>query len=103
MISREGNRLMVRGSLTIANVPVLFEAGLQYLNGENLLVDFSQIEAVDSAAISLLLGWARAAQQHQHELHVVGLPENLLSLARLYGVSDMLPQQSAASQESVSA
>jgi phospholipid transport system transporter-binding protein len=104
VITREGERLKVHGSVTIATVPTLFEEGLRYLSSEDLLVDFSQTEAVDSAAISLLLGWARAAQRGQHDLRVAGLPENLLSLARLYGVADMLPMQSATStsQESAS-
>lgn len=85
---------MVRGRLTIATVPTLFETGLQHLTSEDLLVDLSQVEAVDSAAVSMLLGWARAAQSGQHELRVVGLPDDLLSLARLYGVAELLPQQS---------
>lgn len=86
---------MVRGRLTIATVPTLFEAGLQQLTSEDLLVDFTQVEAVDSAAVSMLLGWTRAAQRGQHELRVVGLPDDLLSLARLYGVAELLPQQPA--------
>lgn len=95
MITREGERLLVSGRLTIATVPTLFEAGLQHLTSEDLLVDFSQVEAVDSAAVSMLLGWLRAAQRSQHALRITGLPEDLLSLAHLYGVSELLPQQSA--------
>lgn len=95
MITREDGRLVVRGRLTIATVPALFEAGLQHLASEDLLVDFSQVEAVDSAAVSMLLGWLRAAQRSQRTLHVTGLPDDLLSLARLYGVADLLPQQPA--------
>lgn len=102
MITRECERLRVHGSLTIATVPALFEEGLQHLNNEDLLVDFSQTEAVDSAAVSMLLGWARAAQRGQRNLRVIGLPDDLLSLARLYGVADMLPRQSATLQESTS-
>ncbi|MDD5300821.1 MAG: STAS domain-containing protein [Gallionella sp.] len=94
MITCEGDRLMVQGRLTIATVPALFEAGLQHLASGNFLVDFSKVEAVDSAAVSLLLGWSRAAQRSKRELRVAGLPADLLSLARLYGVSDLLPQQS---------
>ncbi|MBY0575878.1 MAG: STAS domain-containing protein [Gallionellaceae bacterium] len=93
MIAREGERLVVRGPLTIATVPALFEEGLRHLNDEDLLVDFSQAETVDSAAVSMLLGWARAAQRGQHSLRVAGLPKDLLSLAHLYGVADMLPQE----------
>jgi len=55
-------------------------------------VDFSEVESVDSAAISMLLGWSRAAQRAQRDLRVRNLPEDLLSLARLYGVADLLPQ-----------
>lgn len=95
MITREGERLVVRGRLTIETVPTLFETGLRLLASEDLLVDFSGVEAVDSAAVSLLLGWTRAVQRGQRELRVVGLPDDLLSLARLYGVADMLPHQPA--------
>lgn len=95
MITREDGRLVVGGRLTIATVPALFEAGLQHLASEDLLVDFSQVEAVDSAAVSMLLGWSRAAQRNQRTLRVTQLPDDLLSLARLYGVAELLPQQSA--------
>ena len=94
MITREGERLMVRGPLTIATVPALFETGLQHLVSEDLLVDMAGVEAVDSAAVSMLLGWTRAAQRGQRKLRAASLPEDLLSLARLYGVDDLLPQQS---------
>jgi len=86
---------VIRGRLTIATVPALFETGLQHLASEDLLVDFSQVEAVDSAAVSMLLGWLRAAQRSQRTLRVTGLPEDLLSLADLYGVTELLPRQSA--------
>lgn len=95
MITREDGRLVVRGRLTIATVPALFETGLQHLTSEDLLVDFSRVEAVDSAAVSMLLGWLRAAQRSQRALRVTGLPEDLLSLADLYGVTELLPRQSA--------
>lgn len=87
--------MVVHGNLTIETVPVLFETGLQYLASEDFQLDLSRVDAVDSAAVSMLLGWARAAQRTQHELRVKGLPEALLSLADLYGVAEMLPKQSA--------
>jgi len=86
--------MMVQGSLNIATVPALFETGLQQLSGDDFQVDFSGADSVDSAAVSLLLGWNRAARNSHHELRVKGLPEDLLSLARLYGVAEFLPQQS---------
>ena len=94
MIKREDGWLVVDGQLTIETVPALFESGLQYLASEDLRVDFSKVESVDSAAVSMLLGWTRAAQRSQRTLRVSGLPADLLSLARLYGVAELLPQQS---------
>lgn len=95
MIRREDGWLAVEGQLTMETVPALFESGLQYLANEDLRVDFSKVESVDSAAVSLLLGWTRAAQRSQRTMQVTGLPADLLSLARLYGVDELLPQQSA--------
>lgn len=94
MIKREDDWMVVEGHLTIETVPALFETGLQHLASEDLRVDFSRVESVDSAAVSMLLGWTRAAQRSQRALHVTGLPDDLLSLARLYGVAELLPQQS---------
>ena len=84
--------MIVQGSVSIETVPALFESGLQQLLSDDLQVDFSQVESVDSAAVSMLLGLVRGAQRTRHDLRVKGLPENLLSLARLYGVAEFLPQ-----------
>lgn len=90
---RAGGRMMVQGHVTMDTVPAIFEQGLRHLNSEDLLVDCSQIETLDSAAVSMLLAWERAAQRGQRSLQIINVPENLLSLARLYGVEDLLPKQ----------
>jgi phospholipid transport system transporter-binding protein len=101
VIKREGEWMVVQGSLTIETVPAIFAVGLQHLTSEDMRVDFSRVEAVDSAAVSLLLGWARAASRYRHRLRVTGLPDDLQSLAKLYGVVELLPQQSDAPFRSV--
>ncbi|OFZ66670.1 MAG: anti-sigma-factor [Betaproteobacteria bacterium RBG_16_56_24] len=94
MTEREGVKMVMQGNLDMDTVPVLYATGLKHLAGADLHVDFSRVEAVDSAAVSMLLGWARTAQRGQRELRVAGLPDDLLSLARLYGVDELLPRQS---------
>lgn len=89
-----GEWLIVQGRLNTETVPALFETGLLHLAGKDLQVDFSRVEFVDSAAVSMLLGWARAAKRAHHEIRVKNLPEDLLSLAHLYDVDDLLPLQS---------
>ena len=86
--------MVLQGHLNMETVPVWFATGLKRLAVEDLLVDFSRVESVNSAAVAMLLGWERAAQRSKHVLHVASLPEDLLSLARLYGVDKLLPQQS---------
>lgn len=88
-----GEKMMVSGDVTMETVSVLFAQGLQHLNSKDLVVDLSQTQVVDSAAVSMLLAWQRAAQSGQRALQIERLPENLLSLARLYGVEEMLPKQ----------
>jgi phospholipid transport system transporter-binding protein len=88
-------KMMVSGDVTMETVPALFAQGLQHLSSKDLVVDLSQTHAVDSAAVSMLLAWQRAAQNGQRALQIVDMPEDLLSLAKLYGVEEMLPKQSA--------
>lgn len=84
--------LTISGPLTMATVPVLLPEGVAHLEKGDVLVDLSGVELVDSAAVSLLLGWLRAAQRHQRQLRLTGIPDDLFSLARLYGVDRLLPQ-----------
>ena len=93
MINYADGRLLVVGHLTMDTVPALYEQGLQHLKQKELILDFTKVETADSSAVSLLLGWTRAAKQSNCVVSVVNLPSSMLSLAGLYGVSDLLPVQ----------
>lgn len=84
-------KMEMQGHLDVHTVPGIFATGLKHLASEDLQVDFSRVETVDSAAVAMLLGWTRAALREKRALHLVGLPDDLLSLARLYGVDELLP------------
>lgn len=89
MITQHGDRVQVSGALTMASVAALHGA-LPKTAGA-LVVDFSAVDAVDSAGVGLLLAWLRQAQQQGTVLRYENMPANLLSLARLYDVADLLP------------
>ncbi|WP_035058047.1 STAS domain-containing protein [Andreprevotia chitinilytica] len=55
--------------------------------GEALTLDLSGVDAGDSAGVSLLLHWLREAQARRVSLSLAGVPDGLLQLAGLYGVS----------------
>ncbi len=92
MMMLENDRWIMRGALNMQTVPAVFKQGVQQLAQGDLHVDFAAVESVDSAMVSMLLGWLRAAQTHNRQLHLQGFPENTLSLATLYGVADLLPR-----------
>jgi phospholipid transport system transporter-binding protein len=91
MIQRKSDRLLVSGRLTMDAIGTLFAEAMQPPEGKDWIVDLAQVEAADSAAVSMLLSWLRNAQQHEAKLIFVNVPENLRSLADLYGVADALP------------
>lgn len=91
MISGSDKRMQLQGSLTMRTVGKLYAGGLQPQNAASLVVDLSQVAEVDSSAVSLMLSWLREAQRNNVNLCFSHVPDNLLSLARLYGVAEILP------------
>jgi len=90
MITCDGGRCTVSGPLTIRNAAAVLEEGNRAFAGDGLAVDLSGVTEVDSAAVSLLLEWRRAAERRNHRIEFVNLPDNLKSLARLYGVNELI-------------
>ena len=69
----------------------LFGKGLPLAEGkDNIVIDFARVEDVDSSAVSLMLAWLRSAQRKKVKLSFVNVPDNLRSLAKLYGVAESL-------------
>ncbi len=91
MNGAQDNVVRLAGRLTLETVTGLFAQGAPLQNGvTDMAVDFTQVEAVDSSAVSLMLVWLRGAQKNKVNLSFVNVPDNLLSLAGLYGVTETL-------------
>ncbi len=90
MIVRTGNRMQVSGNLTMDTVSALFRERLKPEHGDSLEIDFSGLEKVDSSAVSLMLVWTREARRNRIDMRFVNVPDNVVSLAKLYGVADLL-------------
>jgi len=95
VIKHNGGRMQVSGNMTMATASALFKAGLQAEPGSNLVIDFAQLEKVDSSAVSLMLVWLREAKRNNVNLSFAHVPENLSSLSKLYGVAELLPLSTA--------
>ena len=91
MIRREGERMVVSGALTLANVAAtLREGGAAIAEGVRT-VDLGEVGELDSSALALLLAWMREAQRQDRSLVFANLPQGLTTIARLYGVAELLP------------
>ena len=90
MISCEGERCIVQGPITIANATAVLAESASLFTAPRVVVDLSGVTEVDSAAVSLLLEWRRAAVRANRQIAFANLPESLKSLADLYGVSHLI-------------
>jgi phospholipid transport system transporter-binding protein len=77
-------------ALTNQNAATWLARGRAAVAGGDVHIDLSAVQAVDSAAVALLLDWQRAAQARGAALDLAGVPAGIESLARLYGVSALL-------------
>ena len=90
MIRREGERMVVSGALTLANVAATLGEGSAAIGAGVRTVDLGEVGELDSSALALLLAWMREAKRHDRELEFANLPQGLTTIARLYGVAELL-------------
>jgi phospholipid transport system transporter-binding protein len=86
--------LAVDGELTYETIPGVLAETAEFVARpdlpERLTIDFAAVTGVDSAAVALLLEWRRLALRRGKTLVFANLPANLVALARLYGVADLI-------------
>ena len=89
-----GEVLALTGALSFETIPAVLAESAAYAERpdlpDRLTIDFSGITGVDSSAVALLLEWRRQALRRRKTLVFVNLPSNLLALATLYGVADLI-------------
>jgi phospholipid transport system transporter-binding protein len=95
MIRREGERLVVSGSLTLANVAAALSEGNAAIGEGVRTVDLAEVGELDYSALALLLAWLREAKRLNRSLVFANLPQGLTTIARLYGVAELLPASPA--------
>ncbi len=91
MIRNTGDHLEVSGAMTLPGASALLAAGVAALNDTETVFDLSTVEVVDSSSIAVIFGWLRQAKTEGKTVRIVNPPQDLLSLATLYGVTELLP------------
>jgi phospholipid transport system transporter-binding protein len=95
MIRREGERMLVSGPLTLASVAAVLGEGNAAIGQGARTVDLGEIGELDSSALALLLAWSREAKRLKRDISFANLPQGLTTIARLYGVAELLPASPA--------
>ena len=77
-------------ALTFDQANAALDRGLQAIANGQTEIDLSEVVAIDSSAIAVLLNWQQAAHKATRTLRLIGAPANLLRLIDVYGVAGLL-------------
>ncbi|HEU4621119.1 MAG TPA: STAS domain-containing protein [Burkholderiaceae bacterium] len=77
-------------TLRLAQAPAVRAQGLAAIQQGAREIDLSDLNDVDSSAVAVLLAWRRAARAAGTPLALANPSTSLLSLARLYGVAELI-------------
>ncbi len=80
----------IESTLSLTNAAGVYEVGLQQIYVGATSVDCALLSQFDSSALAVLLGWQRAALTRGVRLNLLNLPPKLSSLAKAYGIDELL-------------
>jgi len=87
-------RLRVRGELGYATAEAALRDGLRLMDGTpEWTVDLAGVEAGDSAGLAVLVEWLSAARARGGSLRYVDVPAQILAIARISGLEQLLVGQ----------
>jgi phospholipid transport system transporter-binding protein len=86
----DGTRWSYAGALTCANARAALAGAVALPLPTEGEVDLRDVDAIDSAAVAVLLALKRRADEEGRPLRFVGVPAALASLAQVYGVEEIL-------------
>ena len=82
---------LLQGELDFESVPALLRhAGARLLGKDRLEVDLKAVTRADSAGLALLVEWLRESETAGNEIVFINVPPQLLSIARVCGLDEIL-------------
>lgn len=89
------NRMAVEGDMLVTNAVTLRHQGEALLASLSspVTVDLSQVGAVSSAGVSVLLSWMRKSEALGKQLVVANIPEKMRDVCRVSGLDALLSQK----------
>ncbi len=93
-IEQHGKNWRIAGDVLMDNANFILQQSRGLSMGDEILVDFSAVNKVDTAALSLMMEWQRRAAGCSSHARFANLPLNLSRLVSLYGLTDFVPVSS---------
>jgi len=90
MIEFDKNQWYLSGDLTIEKIPTIIDLINKQKADKKTTIDFSKVTSIDTSTLSLIFELQREAKKNQSHFTFKNLPKNLNSLAKLYGVEDLV-------------
>lgn len=86
-----GGRFRLHGELDFDSVPALLATTQTlFADGATPRVSLATVSHIDSAGLALLVEWRRAALQHTADIAFDDIPPQMLALAQVCGVDELL-------------
>lgn len=94
-LTKAGNgRWLLEGELGFASVPAVLESSAKGLtDSREIQVDLKGVTRADSAGLALLVEWLRESEHAGKVITFTNVPEQLLAIARLCGLDEILSFQ----------
>jgi phospholipid transport system transporter-binding protein len=91
-VERDGAfRFHVQGEMTFTKVKELLQHSYELFSAvQEFEVDLSQVDHADSAGLALVLEWMAQASERNAKVVFTGIPESMVSIARLCQVESLL-------------
>lgn len=91
-LSGEGaGRFQLEGEVGFGTVMhLLNESRALFEHEERVRLDFSGVERINSAGLALVIEWLRESRHESRTLEINNPPEELLAMARICDVEDLL-------------
>ena len=82
---------IIDGDLTFSSIDKKTAKSFSFpKTAKQLTIDLKRVKTTDSAGLALIIEWIKYAQKNKIQLLLENIPEQLLSIARLSGVEQMI-------------
>jgi len=90
IVFEKKNQWKLSGDITIEKIPSLIDSIKKQKIDKKTTIDLSKVTSIDTSTLSLIFELQRQAKKTQSQFIFKNLPKNLNSLAKLYGVEDLV-------------